>query len=69
MSQLISFTTGALVEEEAEAGDNNGIDESRVRIQVKPMNIANRIAALIPIYPSVFIAIKIATTIPIPTHL
>ena len=55
----MSLITGAFVEEEgAEAGDNDSIEESRVRVQVKPMNTANRTAVFIPIHPFDFIAIK-----------
>lgn len=54
----MSLITGACVEEGAEAGDNDSIEESRVRVQVKPMNTANRTAVFIPIHPFDFIAIK-----------
>ena len=54
----MSLITGAFVEEGAEAGDNDSIEESRVRVQVKPMNTTNRTAVSIPIHPFDFIAIK-----------
>lgn len=56
----MSLITGAFVEEGAEAGDsdNDSIEESRVRVQIKPMNTANRTAVFIPIHPFDFIAIR-----------